>query len=85
MNKQQKEFDQLIKDFEQIWSKMSQADKQRYAKISASTDKVYVDPDEGYESTNQYEVAYQIMMDYFDQLADETKLELDERLKAIDL
>jgi len=25
------------------------------------------------------------MMDYFDQLADETKLELDERLKAIDL
>ena len=47
--------------------------------------RIYVDPDEGYESTNHYEVAYQILMDYFDQLADETKLELDERLKAIDL
>ena len=85
MNKQQKEFDQLVKDFEQIWSKMSQDDKQKYAKIASSTDKVYVDLEEGYESTNKHEVGYQILMDYFEDLPEETRQEVDERLKAIDL
>ena len=47
--------------------------------------RIYVDPDEGYESTNQYEVAYQILMDYFEDLPEETRQEVDERLKAIDL
>ena len=53
--------------------------------MTKDTIKEYVDPGEGYSSENKWEVAYQILMDYFDQLADETKLELDERLKAIDL
>ena len=47
--------------------------------------RIYVDPDEGYESTNKWEVAYQILMDYFEDLPEETRLEVDERLKAIDL
>tara|TARA_E500000318_G_scaffold53304_1_gene49627 strand:- start:3799 stop:3963 length:165 start_codon:yes stop_codon:yes gene_type:complete len=47
--------------------------------------RTYVDPDEGYESTNQYEVAYQILMDYFEDLPEETRHEVDERLKAVNL
>ena len=47
--------------------------------------KVYVDPGEGYESTNKWEVAYQILMDYFEDLPEETRLEVDERLRAVDL
>ena len=48
--------------------------------------KVYVDPgDGGYVSENRWEVAYQILMDYFEDLPEETRLEVDERLKAVDL
>jgi hypothetical protein len=47
--------------------------------------KVYVDPEEGYESTNKWEVAYQILMDYFEDLPEETRQEVDERLRAVDL
>ena len=47
--------------------------------------KVYVDPEEGYELTNKWEVAYQILMDYFEDLPEETRLEVDERLRAVDL
>ena len=47
--------------------------------------KVYVDPEEGYESTNKHEVGYQILMDYFEDLPEETRLEVDERLRAVDL
>ena len=45
----------------------------------------YVDPGEGYSSENKFEVAYQIMMDYFEDLPEETRLEVDERLRAVDL
>jgi len=45
----------------------------------------YVDPGEGYSSENKFEVAYQIMMDYFEDLPEETRHEVDERLKAVNL
>jgi len=45
----------------------------------------YVDPGEGYTSENKWEVAYQILMDYFEDLPEQTQQEADERLKAVDL
>jgi len=45
----------------------------------------YVDPGEGYSSENKWKVAYQILMDYFEDLPEQTQQEVDERLKAVDL
>ena len=45
----------------------------------------YVDPGEGYASENKWKVAYQILMDYFEDLPEQTQQEADERLKAVDL
>jgi len=45
----------------------------------------YVDPGEGYSSENKWKVAYQILMDYFEDLPEQTQQEADERLKAVDL
>ena len=45
----------------------------------------YVDPGEGYASENKWKVAYQILMDYFEDLPEQTQQEVDERLKAVDL
>ena len=42
-----------------------------------------VDPDEGYRSENKYEVAYQILMDYWDSLPDDEKPKIHERLETI--
>ena len=42
-----------------------------------------VDPETGYKSENKYEVAYHILMDYFNELPEETRTELDKRLEAI--
>ena len=53
--------------------------------MTKDTIKEYVDPAEGYSSENKWQVAYQILMDYFEDLPEETRLEVDERLKAIDL
>ena len=53
--------------------------------IKEQEPRIYVDPEEGYESTNKWEVGYQILMDYFEDLPEETRQEVDERLKAIDL
>ena len=44
-----------------------------------------VDPDTGYKSENKHEVAYQILMDYFDQLPEETRVEAHKRLEAVEL
>ena len=44
-----------------------------------------VDPDTGYKSENKHEVAYQILMDYFNELPEESRTELDKRLQAIDV
>ena len=44
-----------------------------------------VDPDTGYKSENAHEVAYQILMDYFDELPEETRVEAHKRLQAIDV
>ena len=42
-----------------------------------------VDPETGYKSENKFEVAYQILMDYFNELPEESRTELDKRLQAI--
>ena len=42
-----------------------------------------VDPDEGYRSENKYDVAYQILMEYWDSLPDEEKPKIHARLEAI--
>tara|TARA_B100001057_G_scaffold246390_1_gene246687 strand:+ start:2614 stop:2775 length:162 start_codon:yes stop_codon:yes gene_type:complete len=42
-----------------------------------------VDEDSGFKSDNKYEVAYQILMDYFNELPEESRTELDKRLQAI--
>ena len=44
----------------------------------------YVDPGEGYSSENKFEVAYQILMDYFDELPEETRAEAHKRLEAVE-
>ena len=43
-----------------------------------------VDPESGYKSENKHEVAYQILMDYFDELPEETRAEAHKRLEAIE-
>ena len=53
--------------------------------MTKDTVKEYVDPAEGYSSENKWQVAYQILMDYFEDLPEETRQEVDERLKAVDL
>ena len=42
-----------------------------------------VDPETGYKSENKHEVAYHILMDYFNELPEESRTELDKRLEAI--
>ena len=42
-----------------------------------------VDPETGYKSENQYEVAYQILMEYWDSLPDDHKESIHKRLEAI--
>jgi hypothetical protein len=42
-----------------------------------------VDPETGYKSENKHEVAYNILMDYFDELPEETRAEAHKRLEAI--
>jgi len=44
-----------------------------------------VDPETGYKSENKHEVAYQILMDYFDELPEETRVEAHKRLEAVEL
>ena len=43
-----------------------------------------VDPQTGYKSENKHEVAYQILMDYFDELPEETRAEAHKRLEAVE-
>ena len=42
-----------------------------------------VDPESGYKSENKYEVAYQILMEYWDSLPDDHKDSIHKRLEAI--
>ena len=44
-----------------------------------------VDPETGYKSENQYEVAYQILMEYWDSLPDDHKESINKRLEAIEV
>ena len=43
-----------------------------------------VDPETGYKSENKFEVAYQILMDYYNELPEDTRAEVDKRLVAVD-
>ena len=42
-----------------------------------------VDPETGNKSENQYEVAYQILMEYWDSLPDDHKESINKRLEAV--
>ena len=42
-----------------------------------------VDPESGYKSENKYEVAYQILMEYWDSLPDDHKDSIHKRLEAV--
>ena len=42
-----------------------------------------VDPETGYKSENQYEVAYNILNEYWDSLPDDEKESIHKRLEAI--
>jgi len=42
-----------------------------------------VDPQTGYKSENKHEVAYNILMDYFDELPEESRAEAHKRLEAV--
>ena len=44
-----------------------------------------VDPETGYKSENKYEVAYQILMEYWDSLPDDHKESINKRLEAIEV
>ena len=41
------------------------------------------DPETGYKSENKYEVAYHILMEYWDSLPDDHKDSIHKRLEAI--
>ena len=43
-----------------------------------------VDPETGYKSENKFEVAYQILMDYYNELPEATRVEVDKRLEAVE-
>ena len=42
-----------------------------------------IDPESGYKSENQYEVAYKILMEYWDSLPDDEKESINRRLEAV--
>ena len=43
-----------------------------------------VDPEAGYKSENKFEVAYQILMDYYNELPEDSRTQLDKRLSSIE-
>ena len=51
--------------------------------VTTRTRQWKIDHVEGYKSENKHEVAYQILMDYFNELPEESRTELDKRLEAI--
>ena len=60
-------------------------DNPDYLTITRRAREWNVDPVSGTKSENKFEVAYQILMDYFEDLPEETRHEVDERLKAVNL
>ena len=51
--------------------------------ITKRTRKWFIDKEEGYKSENKYDVAYSILMEYWDSLPDEEKPKIHARLEAI--
>ena len=59
-------------------------DNPDYLTITRRAREWNVDPQTGYKSENKHEVAYNILMDYFDELPEETKAEAHKRLEAVE-
>ena len=59
-------------------------DNPDYLTITRRAREWNVDPQTGYKSENKHEVAYNILMDYFDELPEETKVEAHKRLEAVE-
>ena len=53
--------------------------------VTTRTKEYLVDPETGYKSENKYEVAYQILMEYWDSLPDDHKESIHKRLEAIEV
>ena len=93
------EFDWLGDDYDHIneylffisrWNEEYDFDSEDYdnqdAMTIVKTLRTWVkDPVAGYKSENKHEVAYQILMDYFDELSEETRVEAHKRLEAVEL
>ena len=59
-------------------------DNPDYLTITRRAREWNVDPQTGYKSENKHEVAYNILMDYFDELPEETRAEAHKRLEAVE-
>jgi hypothetical protein len=44
-----------------------------------------VDPETGFKSENKHEVGYNILMDYFNELSEESRAECHARLEKVEL
>jgi len=60
-------------------------DNPDYMTITRRAREWNVDPNTGYKSENKYEVAYNILMDYFDHIPEEDKPEINARLKHLNI
>ena len=60
-------------------------DNPDYMTITRRAREWNVDPNTGYKSENKYEVAYNILMDYFDHIPEEAKPEINARLKHLNI
>ena len=60
-------------------------DNPDYITITRRAREWNVDPNTGYKSENKYEVAYNILMDYFDHIPEEDKPEINARLKHLNI
>jgi len=60
-------------------------DNPDYLTITRRAREWNVDPNTGYKSENKYEVAYNILMDYFDHIPEEDKPEINARLKHLNI
>ena len=60
-------------------------DNPDYLTITRRAREWNVDPNTGYKSENKYEVAYNILMDYFDHIPEEEKPEINARLKHLNI
>ena len=60
-------------------------DNPDYLTITRRTREWNVDPQTGYKSENKHEVGYNILMDYFNELSEESRAECHKRLEKVEL